>query len=331
MAFLNFIKTHRLEILIIVLFGTLPTRILGLIGVDGNSKFYFLLFSIFFILLFKRYVVPFLLNTFLFQGIFFLLLVIENFLYTHPLRVIVFMTLIGYFLPIGSDWYNWILFFLFFLRSFAFRLQEIFLIAEPVTLENPSFGLEDYKDLTWEFVVKKLSFKSLQLYKKEINNRMPTRVSSFSFPFVAKRFMFKRAFEHVIQQKETYGLLATSFGTLFGGAAMLSNAVAEQQKVQNEAKRIDNDTKRIDNDTKQIEMDQEKLAYEKYKYVHEHNQKVLSSSSGVWSKKEPKNGVILDAETLNAEIAKYKITSFKKEKAVSTIKETSSFFCDWFF
>lgn len=126
--------------------------------------------------------------------------------------------------------------------------------------------------------------------------------------------MFKKAFDHLTVHKDTYILIGSGVGGIFGFAGLFSNLYIENKKA--------------DADLLQAHTTRDALAFEKYKYIQEQKQKIISFSSGLWPKKESKNEVILDIETLNAELEKYKSPVTASKKAVSTLKEASSFFFD---
>ena len=90
------------------------------------------------------------------------------------------------------------------LKSFILNFDEL----------NPDLKLEKAEDLNWEKICMMISLVLKKTYNASFNDILPAQLKMISFPQASRRYMFKRAFQHVHDHLGTWNFLA---GTVVGG------------------------------------------------------------------------------------------------------------------
>lgn len=220
---LRFIS-NQLEIYLILLFGFIPLRIFSIYGLETSIRLILgLIFFLFFILARKK-ILPLLFNFSGFQIFLFCAFLLENVLMSSFLLLGAVFLWGAYLLPLGSYEFVWIFSSLLLLISSHFRFK--FLILNP-EFSNESLGLEKPSDLTWEKLISFLCFFTKKSYGHEVSNKLPSTFLPTAFSHTVRRFMFKRAFQHLGEHATAYGLIG---GAIAGGGAAIGFGANYYQK-----------------------------------------------------------------------------------------------------
>ena len=229
----KFYVENPLEAALLLLLGFFPYRVFNLLQLEWNLKL-FLSVAIFFLLYsFRKKIIFILLNNFLFQLFFFFGLFIENLVFSSTILAFSMSLWLSY--SIFSELFNYFFFFFlcFLILNFYFRFRDLVFNFD---LINPELKLEKAEDLNWEKVSLLFSSFLKKHYDLTSVSRLPSRFNNVSFPHVVKRSMFKRAFQHIGENIETWKVIGT-------GSVGLGAAVGFGVKYKLESDKIDSQEK----------------------------------------------------------------------------------------
>jgi len=215
-SFSHFDNNFKLSFSFALLFGLVPYRIFGILGLPPLQKLGMgILFLIFFYLILKD-VVPLLLNSHLIQTFFYYCLLFEEYLYRVSFSLAL---LIAFGIPFqivlaashSEDPFFWYSLMLLFSNLYL-HFKRIFLNPEFEYALYRDSGIDEVGFLNWDLIVLNMSAISTGLFKTPVENQLGKTMSEKPFPFIAKRYVFTRAVDALKGKGEAIAAIGVMTG-----------------------------------------------------------------------------------------------------------------------
>lgn len=191
------LKNNYKEVGLILFFAFIPARILYVFGETNFAlRISVLLFCLFILLLYGNWIIPYILDSRPFQLILFMGLWLEDLLLSSFTLSASVLFSVGCLLPTELDdiLFPCICIILVLLTYEKFVNTVFNYIDDP---EIPP--IQDEEELNWETVTLMLSSLSNKSFNVKVQNRLP-KLSSYSYPFIAKRYVFEEAMKEGVKK-----------------------------------------------------------------------------------------------------------------------------------